>query len=629
MCRPMSRAHRPPAASVQVASPLCVGADAFSSGAAGVPPSLCVVPGTLVNANTLEDFKDWDKAALLRQVAGTIWKDVCSGRALAEPHRLSRFLLLTFADLKTHRFYYWFAFPAFAITPPFRAKAPTPLPAVLDPAQVDALRAGYAHLAASPPADGAEPHAGAPAFFAVRLSASGGTGASLQVEEVGQVSKWAEWEEDGPAGQQAWLALCDPVPTHAGWPMRNLLVAAAAAVRRRDAAASGERSFRVLCFREPPQGAAALTAGATSALYEVTLSLDAAGGDAAPAAVGWEKNTSGRAGGRMMDLSSQMDPVAIATSSVELNIQLMRWRLMPALQPQLVASQRCLLLGAGTLGCAVARCLLGWGVKVITFVDSGTVSYSNPVRQSLFTHEECIGGQTAKAPAAAAALRRIFPGVQARGVVMGIPMPGHHVGRDELDGVRADAAALEELIASHDVVFLLTDTRESRWLPTLLATVLRKPTFTTALGFDTFLVMRHGLPPAVDGFPPATDGTSVDGGPGRRRRLGCYFCNDVVAPANSMTRRTLDQQCTVSRPGLSMVASALTVELLVTLLHHPRGPDADADVPAEARPEAQPSDGESALGVVPHQARVVGAIVLPKRKLMGGRPSSTARKLGS
>jgi ubiquitin-like modifier-activating enzyme ATG7 len=276
----------------------------------------------LVNANTLEDFKDWDKAALLRQVATTIWEDVLSGRAMAEPHLLSRFLLLTFADLKTHKFYYWFAFPAFAITPPFRATAPTPLPTVLDPTQVDALRAGYARLAASSPAEGVEPHAGAPAFFAVRLSVSSqDSGASLVVEEVGPLHKWAEWQEVGSAGQQAWLALCDPSPTHAGWPMRNLLVAAAAAVRRTDPSASGDKMFRVLCFREQPQGAASSTAGAPSALYDVTLNLEATAGDSAtaPAAVGWEKNTSGRAGGRMMDLSSQVQiaaPIFLTPSSM-------------------------------------------------------------------------------------------------------------------------------------------------------------------------------------------------------------------------------------------------------------------------------------------------------------------------
>ena len=147
----------------QVASPLCVSADAFdSSGAAGVPPSLCVVPGTLINANTLEDFKEWDKAELLRKAAAAIWQDMCSGAALAEPHRLCRFLLLTFADLKTHKYYYWFAFPAFALDPPPRATPPAPLASLLDASQLDALRRGYAALPASA-------H-GRPAFFAVRLS---------------------------------------------------------------------------------------------------------------------------------------------------------------------------------------------------------------------------------------------------------------------------------------------------------------------------------------------------------------------------------------------------------------------------------------------------------------------------
>ena len=36
----------------------------------------------------------------------------------------------------------------------------------------------------------------------------------------------------------------------------------------------------------------------------------------------------------------------------------MRWRILPALDLEKVAQTRCLLLGAGTLGCYVARTLM-------------------------------------------------------------------------------------------------------------------------------------------------------------------------------------------------------------------------------------------------------------------------------
>ena len=50
-------------------------------------------------------------------------------------------------------------------------------------------------------------------------------------------------------------------------------------------------------------------------------------------------------------------------------------------------------------------------MRTITLLDSGRVSFSNPVRQPLFEFDDCLDGGKPKAEAAAAALKRIFPGV--------------------------------------------------------------------------------------------------------------------------------------------------------------------------------------------------------------------------
>merc|ERR1719348_1486430 len=110
-------------------------------------------------------------------------------------------------------------------------------------------------------------------------------------------------------------------------------------------------------------------------------------------------------------MRSSMDPALLAENSLHLNLKLMKWRLVPQLDLDKIMSAKCLLLGSGTLGCGVARALLGWGVRHITFVDNGKVSFSNPVRQSLFTFKDCLDGGKPKATAASDRLSEIFPGV--------------------------------------------------------------------------------------------------------------------------------------------------------------------------------------------------------------------------
>jgi ubiquitin-like modifier-activating enzyme ATG7 len=147
-------------------------------------------------------------------------------------------------------------------------------------------------------------------------------------------------------------------------------------------------------------------------------------------------------------------------------------------------------------------------------------------------------GGKCKAYAAAEALKRIYPNCQSRGYEITVPMPGHAIAIDEVDSTLKDFKLLEELVIEHDAIFLLTDSRESRWLPTVLCQAHDKICMNAALGFDSFVVMRHG-----------NYDTPI------KKRLSCYFCSDVVAPVNSFESRTLDQQCTVTRPGLFSATS--------------------------------------------------------------------------
>jgi ubiquitin-like modifier-activating enzyme ATG7 len=377
--------------------------------------------------------------------------------------------------------------------------------------------------------------------------------------------------------------------------------------------------------------------------------------------VGWELNQNNRPGPRSVDLRPLVSPAHLVRQANDLNLRLMKWRALPELNVDMLGRMNVLLLGAGTLGCSVARTLLGWGIRRMTLVDSGRVSYSNPVRQSLFDINDCKDGGRHKAVAAANALKAIAgPDVFAEGVVLTIPMPGHSFGRsiDETEAVQVDVERLHTLIDEADVVFLLTDTRESRWLPTVIALATDTPMINVALGLDSWLVMRHGsasssrpLTTKVRTINDKNDETAIaltskdvigemhSLAMGQQQgRLGCYFCGDIVAPENSMKDRTLDQQCTVTRPGVAPIAASMATELMVAMFHHPAGHRApapeqhcvrDGGVSGNSNNFApidkfakEPSS--SPLGRLPHQIRGTVATYTMMTPTVPAFPSCTA-----
>lgn len=63
-------------------------------------------------------------------------------------------------------------------------------------------------------------------------------------------------------------------------------------------------------------------------------------------------------GPRIIDLSSQMDPIKLSDAALHLNLELMKWRIKPDLDLNSIQNKAILLIGAGTLGTYVSRSLM-------------------------------------------------------------------------------------------------------------------------------------------------------------------------------------------------------------------------------------------------------------------------------
>nr|CAD7440986.1 unnamed protein product [Timema bartmani] len=463
--------------------------DQFEEGNLQLP-----IKGQLLNLNTLEDFKSCDKTKLLNDYGQTVWEHITSGKVFENPTLLVSFLLLTHADLKKYHFYYWFAFPAVKSVPTTYIKKPQNISEVFSQHQLSLLEKAVQDV---------EDWKLYSAFL-------------LDVDSENVCLRLLR-EIKTKLGH--YVGFCDPSlsPEYPGWPLRNLLALLAYHFPELIG-----MEVNIICLR------LSLSKGIRTANASMVLSVKLPpltelfeSGEDTVKWIGWERNDRGNFGPRLADLASSMNPLKLVETSVDLNLKLMKWRLVPDLDLECLKQLRCLLLGAGTLGCSVARLLLAWGVGKITLVDNGRVSYSNPVRQSLFTYKDSLykGQGSHKAEAAADALKLINPHINANGVNLSIPMPGHVIGE------------------------LLQNGKEN--------------------------------PQALEA------------------QLGCYFCNDVTAPGDSQRDRTLDQKCTVTRPGVSGIASGLAVELMVATLQHPLGGKA----PAIAEDERSP------LGTVPHSIR--------------------------
>ena len=425
--------------------------------------------GDMFLLNTIESFKQLDKSEWLKKQGEKAWDTIQTGKFWQNPETLCSFSVIIYADLKKFHFYYWLNFPSFSIRNDVKVVSSvkisdSPMAGTCDSlstASVEYRKANQNSL-----------------FTLVKFENDKWT--------FHPFSDLKELTKDELCKAEYFVGLFDPCSAteYPSWTLRNMIVALTST--RPDLLANIKFLSIRMVIKE--------------GTYDVSESLitklecDDTIDSTMPNVVGWEKNEKGQLGPRFVNMRSSMDPVKIAESSVDLNLKLMKWRLVPDLNLDAVANAKFLLLGAGTLGCGVARCLLGWGARNITFLDNAKVSYSNPVRQSLYEFKDCLDGGKKKSVAAAEKLKEIFPGVVSNSYEMTIPMPGHPIAQSLEPEAKSAYDTLKTLIDESDVIFLLMDSRESRWLPTVMtAAHPEKILINAALGFDTYLVMRHGV----------------------------------------------------------------------------------------------------------------------------------------
>lgn len=562
--------------------------------------------------NTKEEFHEAIKPEFMNSLGEEVWNSICSDQALKNPEKcLSRFGLLVYGDLKRYNFDFMFAYPALIY------------PDQVDQIWVDTTKPDNRSILAvmnetalsklqSEFQKSDDCRSFQRGFFIVTCSALTPDDATNNCNlTIFPLDLYDEAQQHcSRSNSKLYFAFSDPsgCPKNPGWPLRNYIALIWKQFKL--------TQINIIRIRNGPTSKLSKLRLHHSMIMNISIiSKEPNDQEKRPRIVGWEADDLGKISPRAADVSRILDPKKLANDAVDLNLRLMKWRLMPALNLEAIATSKCLLIGCGTLGCHVARGLLAWGVKNITLVDNGKVSFSNPVRQSLYFYEDCPqqGCEGAyKAETAAKRLLQIHPTVNVAFKILSIPMPGYKPDLQESAEMCKSAKILDELILEHDTIFLMTDTRESRWLPTVIAMAHKKLLINSAIGFDTFLIQRHAIrdnpvPTDIDvTTQPATSSSASrnDHNVITADNLGCYFCNDIVAPGNSTLDRTLDQQCTVTRPGVSMLVSALVVELYASIMSSPLGPGTPARVQIpNDKSLLSHEEYESDLGIVPHSIR--------------------------
>ena len=238
-----------------------------------------------------------------------IWDAINDGTIYSCPSLLSSFNILSFADLKKYKFYYWFAFPALHSDPswvPVASGVSSPESQQrhdIDSARGEHLSPGEStSLVDAVQTWSASVDSRQRGFFLARRQRRG---SGELTRSNWQIASLSEYENDfftGTALQDRYVCFADPSNyEHApGWMLRNLLVVVkqrwklnqVQILRYRDVQSKSDQG-RSVVIRLESRPEETKTQQCQSQLPKIT---------------GWERNPVGKLAGRIVSLTEYMDP---------------------------------------------------------------------------------------------------------------------------------------------------------------------------------------------------------------------------------------------------------------------------------------------------------------------------------
>ena len=313
-----------------------------------VPAGFCRAEGMIKNVNTIEEYRNLDKGAILSQAARTIWAAINDGTIYSCPSLLALFTAICFADLKKYKFTYLFAFPALHSDPPWRI-APSSeshlgldenghgasdiivhmtgeeTAALVDAVQtwryrVDARQHGFflakkrrasSFAGLTGKAEVMDEDTGLEDETSCRPTTPGTPGDKLGFTWI--VGSLIDYEHgffaDAP-GEDRFVGFADPstYPMYPGWMLRNLLVL----IRRR----WNLDRVQILCYRDTQTRRDDAKSFILPLLLEArdSISPNILVSDNMPKVTGWERNNAGKVMSRIANLGEYMDPERYSNS---------------------------------------------------------------------------------------------------------------------------------------------------------------------------------------------------------------------------------------------------------------------------------------------------------------------------